>query len=57
MQTSDGFVVFSGSHISTEDDNTVPQVLKERKKTVKLDENGNLIDNMPFWSFFMQRCL
>ena len=50
MQTSDGFVVFSGSHISTEDDNTVPQVLKERKKTVKLDENGNLIDNMPFSS-------
>ena len=46
MQTSDGFVVFSGSHISTEDDNTVPQVLKERKKTVKLDENGNLILNI-----------
>lgn len=50
VQTSDGFVVLSGSHISTIDDNTVPVVLKERKKTVKLDENGNLINNMSFSS-------
>lgn len=36
MQTADGFVVFKGSLISLQDDDTIPTVIKERRKTLLL---------------------
>lgn len=37
IQTSEGFVVFSGSRISPQDDNTIPAVIKERRKSAPID--------------------
>lgn len=49
-QTSEGFVVLEGSHISQVDDDTIPAAIKERRKAASLDENGNLTENMLFTS-------
>ncbi len=49
-QTSEGFVVFQGSRISLMDDNTIPAVIKERRKSAPIDENGTLKENMLFTS-------
>ncbi|MCD7883186.1 MAG: GIY-YIG nuclease family protein [Lachnospiraceae bacterium] len=49
-QTSEGFVVFQGSQISLKDDNTIPAVIKERRKSAPIDENGVLQENMLFTS-------
>ena len=49
-QTSDGFVVLKGSHISPVDDDTISSVLKERRRSVKLDENGILLEDVLFSS-------
>lgn len=49
-QTSEGFVVLQGSHISPVDDDTIPTVLKERRKKAPLDENGILQENLLFTS-------
>lgn len=32
VRTSEGFVVLQGSHIATEDDDTIPTVLKEQRR-------------------------
>ena len=34
VRTSDGFVVLQGSHIAAEDDDTIPFVLKEKRRKV-----------------------
>ena len=49
-QTAEGFVVFKGSHISLADDDTIPAVIKERRKNAPLDEQGVLMEDMLFSS-------
>lgn len=49
-QTAEGFVVFAGSHISPEDDHTVPETLKKQRKSAPVDANGNLTEDMLFSS-------
>ncbi len=50
IQTSEGFVVSRGSHISPIDDDTVPAVIKERRKKALVDEQGVLHEDMLFTS-------
>lgn len=50
MQTADGFVVFKGSLISLQDDDTIPTVIKERRKSAPLDNQGILQEDMLFTS-------
>jgi hypothetical protein len=47
-QTSEGFVVLKGSHISLVDDDTIPAVIKEQRKKTPVDENGILQEDMLF---------
>ena len=49
-QTSEGFVVFKNSHIATVDDDTIPNVIKERRKNASVDEEGILQEDMLFTS-------
>lgn len=49
-QTSEGFVVFSGSRISPQDDNTIPTVIKERRKSAPIDADGILREDLLFTS-------
>ncbi len=49
-QTADGFVVVHGSHISLVDDDTIPAVIKERRKKAPIDEHGVLQEDMLFTS-------
>lgn len=37
-QTSEGFAVFKNSHIATVDDDTIPDVIKERRKNASVDK-------------------
>ena len=50
IQTSEGFVVFSESRISPQDDNTIPAVIKERRKSAPIDINGILKEDLLFTS-------
>lgn len=50
IQTSEGFVVLQGSHISLVDDDTIPAVIKERRKQALIDEQGVLKEDMLFTS-------
>lgn len=36
IRTSEGFVVLQGSHIAVEDDDTIPAVLKEKRRKVNV---------------------
>ena len=47
-QTSEGFVVLKGTHISPNDDNTIPTILRERRKGTPLDGNGCLMEDILF---------
>lgn len=47
-QTSEGFVVLMGAHISPNDDNTIPTILREQRKATVLDDNGCLIEDLLF---------
>ncbi|MGN0483984.1 MAG: GIY-YIG nuclease family protein [Lachnospiraceae bacterium] len=49
-QTTEGFVVFEGSHISPSDDDTIPTVIKEKRKKAQVDVDGTLKENMLFTS-------
>ena len=49
-QTTEGFVVLQGSHISPIDDDTVPTVIKERRQKAQLDENYVLQEDLLFTS-------
>ena len=49
-QTSEGFVVLQGSHISLVDDDTIPAVIKERRKKASVNQNGELQEDMLFTS-------
>lgn len=49
-QTTDGFVVFKGSVISPQDDDTIPVVIRERRKTANIDENHHLQEDLFFTS-------
>lgn len=50
LQTAEGFVVLQGSHISPVDDNTIPAVIKERRKKAQVDENSILQEDLLFTS-------
>lgn len=50
IQTPEGFVVLRGSHISPIDDDTVPAVIKERRRKAPVDEEGILREDMLFTS-------
>ena len=50
MQTTEGFVVFQGSHISTVADNTIPEIIKDRRRNAPIDDNGVLKEDMLFTS-------
>lgn len=50
VQTSEGFVVLQGSHISLVDDDTIPAVIKERRKKASVNQNGELQEDMLFTS-------
>ena len=50
MQTAEGFVVLAGSHISPSDDDTIPEVIKEKRKKTTLDTEGKLTENLLFTS-------
>lgn len=45
-QTTEGFVVLKGSHISSSDDETAPAVIRERRSKVKLDDNNILQEDV-----------
>lgn len=47
-QTSEGFVVLKGTHISPNDDNTIPVILREQRKGTGLDDNGCLMEDILF---------
>ena len=49
-QTNEGFAVFQGSRISLTDDDTIPTVIKERRKNARIDEQGVLKEDMLFTS-------
>lgn len=49
-QTAEGFVVMQGSHISPVDDGTISAVIRERRKSAKVDANGILQEDMLFTS-------
>lgn len=49
-QTPEGFVVIQGSRISLIDDDTIPSVIKERRKKASVDQNGVLQEDMLFTS-------
>lgn len=43
-------MVFKNSHIATVDDDTIPDVIKERRKNASVDEQGILQEDMLFTS-------
>ena len=47
-QTSEGFVVLKGTHISPNDDNIIPAILREQRKGTALDDNGCLMEDILF---------
>lgn len=47
-QISEGFVVLKGTHISPNDDNTIPAILREQRKGTALDDNGCLMEDILF---------
>lgn len=49
-QTREGFVVLKGSHVSPADDDTIPAVIKERRKKALIDENHILQEDLLFTS-------
>lgn len=49
-QTAEGFVVLKDSHISLTDDDTIPSVIKERRKNAPVNEQGMLQEDMLFTS-------
>lgn len=49
-QTAEGFVVLKGSHVSLADDDTIPSVIKERRKDASVNEQGVLQEDMLFTS-------
>ncbi len=49
-QTTEGFVVFHGSCVSPVDDDTIPAVIKERRKNAQIDEHRILQEDMLFTS-------
>lgn len=49
-QTTEGFVVLQGSHISPVDDDTIPAVIKERRKKAHINEQDILQEDMLFTS-------
>ncbi len=49
-QTAEGFVVFKGSQISPVEDDTIPAVIKNRRKEAKVDEKSILLEDELFTS-------
>jgi len=49
-QTSEGFVVLSGSQIETIDSDSIPSTIKESRQKAGIDDNGVLLKDMLFRS-------
>ena len=49
-QTTEGFVVFEGSHISPTDDDTIPVAIKDQRKKANVDVENILKENILFTS-------
>ncbi len=49
-QTAEGFVVLQGSHVSPIDDDTIPAVIKNRRRKAQIDENNILQEDLLFTS-------
>ena len=49
-QTTEGFVVFEGSHISPTDDDTIPVAIKDQRKKANVDVENILKENILFSS-------
>lgn len=49
-QTAEGFVVYAGSHITTVDDDTIPDTIKERRAKTAVDKEGKLTEELLFTS-------
>lgn len=45
-QTTEGFVVFKGSKVSSQDDDSIPVAIKERRKSANIDVNGVLQEEL-----------
>lgn len=50
METTEGFVVLSGSHISPKHDDNISETIKEKRKNAALDAEGKLIEDQLFAS-------
>lgn len=50
LQTSEGFVVLKGSHISPVNDENIPSAIKERRKNASVDAEGVLLKDELFSS-------
>ena len=50
LQTTEGFVILQGSRLSPVDDDTIPAVIKERRKNAKVDDNHILQEDLLFTS-------
>lgn len=50
METTEGFVVLSGSHISPKHDDNISETIKEKRKNAALDAEGKLIEDQLFTS-------
>lgn len=49
-QTNEGFVVLKNSMIETIDSESIPSTIREKRKSVKIDENGYLLEDVLFKS-------
>ena len=50
VQTSEGFVVYKGSQISSEEDGTIPETIKKKRKIAKKDDQWILQEDILFTS-------
>lgn len=50
LQTTEGFVILQSSRLSPVDDDTIPAVIKERRKNAKVDDNHILQEDLLFTS-------
>ena len=50
IQTAEGFVVLKGSHVSLTNDDTIPLVIKERRKNAPVNDQRVLQEDMLFTS-------
>lgn len=50
LQTAEGFAVLQGSHISPVDDDTIPAIIKERRRKAQINDEHMLMEDLLFTS-------